>query len=70
MVKSFLVLLIQKFMSIFIAKALLYGELPTLKDSSFLVLLGIHFLTFTFFHTHTGEEVMNKINKSEMRIIV
>ena len=70
MVKAFLVLLVQKFMSIVIAKVSLYGEFPTLKDSSFLLLLGIHFLTFTLFHTHTGEEVMDKINKSELRIVI
>ncbi len=57
-------------MSIVIAKVSLYGEFPTIRDSSFLLLLGIHFLTFTLFHTHTGEEVMNKINKSELRIVV
>jgi hypothetical protein len=57
-------------MSIVIAKISLYGEFPTIKDSSFLVLLGVHFLTFTLFHTHTGEEVMNKINKSELRIVI
>ena len=70
MVKAFLVLLVQKFMSIVIAKVSLYGEFPTLKDSSFLLLLGIHFLTFTLFHTHTGEEVMDRINKSEIRIVM
>jgi hypothetical protein len=70
MVKAFLVLLVQKFMSIVIAKVSLYGEFPLLKDSSFLLLLGIHFLSFTLFHTRTGEEVMDRINKSEIRIVV
>ena len=62
MVKAFLVLLVQKFMSIVIAKVSLYGEFPLLKDSSFLLLLGIFFLSFTLFHRHTGEEVMDRIN--------
>jgi hypothetical protein len=57
-------------MSIVIGKISLYGELPTLRDSSFLLLLGIHFVTFTLFHTHTGEDLMNKIKKSEIRIVV
>jgi hypothetical protein len=57
-------------MSIVIGKVSLYGELPTLRDSSFLVLLGIHFLTFTLFHTHTGEDLMNRVKRSEVRIVV
>lgn len=67
---AFCLLLGQKFMSIVIGKVSLYGELPTLRDSSFLVLLGIHFVTFTLFHTHTGEDIMNKIKWSEIRIVV
>lgn len=62
-------LLVQKVMSIIISKVSLYGELPTLGDSTFLVLLAIHFVTFTLFHTHTGDEIMIKIKKSEIRII-
>ena len=58
---AFCLLLGQKFMSIVIGKVSLYGELPTLRDSSFLVLLGIHFVTFTLFHTHTGEDLMNRV---------
>ena len=69
-VTAFCLLLGQKFMSIVISKLSLYGELPTLHDSSFLVLLGVHFLTFTLFHTHTGEDVMMKIKRSEVRIVV
>jgi len=69
-VAAFCLLLGQKFMSIVIGKVSLYGELPTLKDSYFLVLLGIHFLTFTLFHTHTGDDIMQKIKKSEVRIVV
>jgi hypothetical protein len=56
-------------MSIVIGKISLYGELPTLKDSSFLILLAIHFITFTLFHTHTGEDIMKEIKKSELRIV-
>ena len=67
---AFCLLLCQKFMSIVIGKISLYGEFPTLRDSSFLLLLGIHFVTFTLFHTHTGEDLMNKIKKSEIRIVV
>lgn len=67
---AFCLLLVQKLMSIFIGKVSLYGELPTLGDSTFLILLAIHFVTFTLFHTHTGDEIMLKIKKSEMRIIV
>lgn len=66
---AFFLLLIQKLMSIVIGKVSLYGELPTLRDSSFLILLAIHFVTFTIFHTHTGEDIMNKIKKSEIRIV-
>jgi hypothetical protein len=57
-------------MSIVIAKVSLYGKLPTLQDSYFLLFLGIHFLTFVMFHTHIGDEVMNKINKSKCRIVI
>ena len=56
-------------MSIIIAKLSLYGELPTLKDSTFLMLLLIHFMTFTLFHTAIGDKVMRKIKKSEVRIV-
>ena len=56
-------------MSIFISKLSLYGELPGLSDSSLLMLFAIHFLTFTFFHTAIGDKVMNKIKKSEVRIV-
>lgn len=67
---AFALLLIQKFMSIFIGKVSLYGELPTLWDSSVVALLAIHFITFTFFHSHTGEEIMNKIKRSELRRVL
>lgn len=56
-------------MSIIIAKLSLYGELPNLKDSTFLMLLLIHFVTFTLFHTAIGDKVMRKIKKSEVRIV-
>ena len=56
-------------MSIFIAKLSLYGELPDLRDSTILMLLAIHFITFTFFHTAIGDKVMRKIKKSEVRIV-
>ncbi len=56
-------------MSIFIAKLSLYGELPNLRDSTILMLLAIHFITFTLFHTAIGDKVMRKIKKSEVRIV-
>ena len=56
-------------MSIIVAKLSLYGELPNLKDSTFLMLLLIHFVTFTLFHTAIGDKVMRKIKKSEVRIV-
>ena len=56
-------------MSIIIAKLSLYGELPNLKDSTFLMLLLIHFVTFTLFHTAIGDKVMKKIKNSEVRIV-
>jgi len=57
-------------MSIVISKLSLYGEFPTLSDSSFLVLLAIHFITFMIFHSHLGDEFMHKIKSSEVRIAV
>jgi hypothetical protein len=68
-VTAFCLLLGQKFMSIFISKLSLYGELPGFSDSSFLMLLAIHLVMFTFFHTAIGDRVMNKIKKSEVRIV-
>ena len=67
---AFCLLLCQKFMSIVIGKLSLQGELPTLRDSSFLILLAIHFSTFLLFHTHTGEEIMLRIKASECRIVI
>jgi hypothetical protein len=68
-VTAFCLLLGQKFMSIVISKLFLNGELPTLHDSNLLILLGVHFLTFTLFHMHTGDEFMTKIKNNEYRIL-
>jgi hypothetical protein len=56
-------------MSIVISKLSMYGEFPTLLDSSMLLFLAIHFTTFIIFHTHIGEDIMNEIKKSEFRIV-
>ena len=64
---AFFLLLFQKCMSIIVSKLLLYGELPTLHDSSFLLLLGLHFVTFALFHSGPANAFMNRINNSQIR---
>eukprot|EP00347_Sterkiella_histriomuscorum_P010401 403376445 len=66
---AFMLLLGQKFLSIFIVKVLVQGELPSLRDQSFVFLLGLHFLSFLYFHSYMGNELMSRINKSQYRIL-
>jgi len=67
---AFWLLLGQKFTSVFIMKVLLFGELPSLRDQQFLALLGIHFLTFCYFHSSLGEPLMRRIRQSQFRIVL
>lgn len=39
-------------------------------DSTSLLLLGLHFVTFTLFHWNHGKKLMSKLRKSEMRSVV
>lgn len=57
----------QKFMSMFVLKILLVGKIPTLMDQQFLLLLALHFLTFCYFHSESGRDMMKKIEKSQTR---
>lgn len=58
-------------MSLLLGKILLQGQIPTLRDSSFLLLLVIHFVTFALFHSHGKvEDFMTRLKKSEIRIVV
>lgn len=67
---AFCLLLGQKFMSLLVTKLLLFGELPSLKDQTFLLLLGIHFTTFLCFHSTPVKGFMERYRKSEYRKLV
>lgn len=66
-VAGFFILLLQKFMSMFIIKLLLLGELPSLRDSTVFFFLGLHFITFIAFHSKIGTDVMDTLRKSTVR---
>ncbi|CDW88782.1 UNKNOWN [Stylonychia lemnae] len=57
-------------MSIFIVKILITGSLPTLIDQSFFILLGLHLSTFFYFHSRHGKNFLNKIMKSDTRLVL
>ena len=57
-------------MSLLVTKVLLFGELPSLKDQTFLLLLGIHFTTFLCFHSTPVKGFMERYRKSEYRKLV
>jgi hypothetical protein len=59
--------MLQKFMSMFIIKLLLLGELPSLSDSTVFFFLALHFMTFLAFHSKIGTDVMDTLRKSAIR---
>lgn len=61
---AFFLLLGQKFLSIMIIKLLVQGKFPSFHDQSFVILLGLHFLTFIYFHSSMGKELMNRVRES------
>ncbi len=60
----------QKFLGLLIVKMMLTWELPTLRDQSFLFLLGLHLSTFFYFHTRHGKGMMKRIMKSKVRYVL
>jgi hypothetical protein len=69
-VTAFALLLCQKFLGLFIVKMMLTWQLPTLRDQSLIFLLGLHLSTFFYFHTNHGKGIMNKIMKSNTRLVL
>lgn len=67
---AFILLLVQKFIGIFILKILLTWRLPSVKDQSMLFLLGLHLTTFFYFHSKHGKGFMSKIMKSHTRLVL
>lgn len=63
-------MLCQKFLGVFLVKFLLSGKLPTVRDQSFLLLLGIHLSTFFYFHSKHGKGFMNRLMKSDTRLVI
>ena len=53
-----------------VVKSLLYGEMPTLKNSTTMLLLNLHFITFLCLHSKLGNDVMDNLKKSSIRRIV
>lgn len=49
-ISAFLLRISQKFINIIVAKTLLYGELPKLRDFTYFILLIAHFLVFACYH--------------------
>lgn len=62
-------LLCQKFLGLLFVKMMLTWQLPTLRDQSFLFLLGLHLSTFFYFHTRHGKGLMKRIMKSKVRFV-
>lgn len=54
-------------MSIIVIKKLLYGEMPSFRDSTVLLLLAIHFVTFMCFHTMIGKKIIDTLIRSPYR---
>ena len=64
---SYFILVGQKFIGIFLTKVLLHNQFPSHKDSTFFALLAIHFLSFTFFHSENGRQLMIKYKRNIYR---
>eukprot|EP00347_Sterkiella_histriomuscorum_P015418 403357098 len=69
-ISAFIILLCQKFMSIFIVKILLTGSFPSIIDSSFFLLFGLHLSSFFYFHSHHGKKFLGWIMKSDTRLVL
>jgi len=57
-------------MSILITKLMVHGQLPSYKDQTFILLLAIHFLTFVCFECLLETGLMERLRKSELRMVL
>ena len=64
---AFCILLYQKAMSMIVGRLLLYNELPTFRDPTYLILFSLHLTTFLLFRTTQGKRLMNTLEKSQVR---
>jgi len=51
-------------MSLIVVKRLMYGVMPSFRDSTVLMLLALHFITFLAFHSRLGKNVMDKLRSN------
>lgn len=68
--KACLLLLGQKFTGTFVAKMLIYWELPSLFDSTFYFLLGLHFAAFFFVHSKPVRKILLRYRNSPYRKLI
>jgi hypothetical protein len=54
-------------MSLIIIKRFLYGEMPSLRDSTVMLLLAMHFVTFILLHSNLGSNIMDRIRRCPLR---
>lgn len=52
------------------AKALIFWELPTLMDSTFIFFMGLHFIAFMYIHSERGTKILMKYRQSPYRKVV
>jgi len=56
-------------MGIFVTKFLMFGELPSLTDSTFIFFLCLHFTSFIYFHSNEGSCLLKRYHKNPYRKI-
>lgn len=67
---AYVVLLLQKAISIYIVKFLLTGQLPDLQDGTLLLLVVIHLSTFFYFHSKFNQNSVRQLMKSKSRMVI